>query len=129
MKNKHSKKLSPKELVWYILAGLLIFTGLFMVVFGIIGHQMNVPYEQNFIKQAEKNMFLEFRLFGLIFLGSGMIIGVIALVYFAKTADREIEKTIRRQQRLSSSLTAGMEIKPAVQTIEVEPEADKKPQE
>ena len=120
MKKENSKKLQVKELIWYFLAGILGFAGLFMMVFGIIGHHLGGNLEQNFIKQAEKNIVLDFRIWGIILLASGLVIALIALVYFARSADRDIEKAIRRQQRLNAQLTEGMEIKPAVQTIEVE---------
>lgn len=120
MKKENSKKLQVKELIWYFLAGILGFAGLFMMVFGIIGHHLGGNLEQNFIKQAEKNIVLDFRIWGIILLASGLVIALIALIYFARSADRDIEKAIRRQQRLNAQLTEGMEIKPAVQTIEVE---------
>ena len=120
MKKENSKKLQVKELIWYFLAGILGFAGLFMMVFGIIGHHLGGNLEQNFIKQAEKNIVLDFRIWGIILLAAGLVIALIALVYFARSADRDIEKAIRRQQRLNAQLTEGMEIKPAVQTIEVE---------
>ena len=120
MKKENSKKLQVKELIWYFLAGILGFAGLFMMVFGIIGHHLGGNLEQNFIKQAEKNIVLDFRIWGIILLAAGLVIALIALIYFARSADRDIEKAIRRQQRLNAQLTEGMEIKPAVQTIEVE---------
>lgn len=120
MKKENSKKIQFKELIWYFLAGILGFAGLFMMVFGIVGHHLGGSLEQNFIKQAEKNIVLDFRIWGIILLASSLVIALIALVYFARSADRDIEKAIRRQQRLNAQLTEGMEIKPAVQTIEVE---------
>ena len=130
MKKEKAAKLSIKELVWYIIAGVAMFAGVFMIIFGIIGHHMGGNLDQNFIKQAEKNIVLDFRIWGIILLASGMLIAVIALVVFAKSADRNIERTIRRQQRLDASITEAMEIRPAVQTIEVEskPVEEKKPE-
>lgn len=90
------------------------------MIFGIIGHHMSGNLEQNFIKQAEKSIVLDFRIWGIILLASGTIVALIALVYFAMRADRNNEKILRRQQRLSASSVEGLEIKPAVQTIEVD---------
>ena len=57
-------------------------------------------------------------MWGIIFLALGMFVVIVALNYFAKKVDRENEKTIRRQQRLSSSLAKDIEVKDAVQIIE-----------
>lgn len=130
MKKQNTNKIEFKELIWYFIAGVLAFGGIFMMIFGIIGHHMSGNLEQNFIKQAEKNIALDFRTWGIILLAAGVVIALIALVYFASKADRNNEKILRRQQRLNASLTEGMEIKPAVQTIEVDSTlVENKPQE
>ncbi len=130
MKKQNINKIEFKELIWYFIAGVLAFGGVFMMIFGIIGHHMSGNLEQNFIKQAEKNIALDFRTWGIILLAAGVVIALIALVYFASKADRNNEKILRRQQRLNASLTEGMEIKPAVQTIEVDSTlVENKPQE
>ncbi len=130
MKKQNTNKIEFKELIWYFIAGVLAFGGVFMMIFGIIGHHMSGNLEQNFIKQAEKNIVLDFRIWGIILLAAGVVIALIALVYFASKADRNNEKILRRQQRLNTSLTEGMEIKPAVQTIEVDSTlVENKPQE
>ena len=122
MKKEATKReIKGKELVWYIVAGVLAVLALTSLVFGIVGHYLPGSLEDNFIKQAEKNIVLDFRTWGVIVLAAAAIIATIDLLVFAKSSDREVEKTLRRQQRLANSSALNeMEIKPAVQTVEVE---------
>ena len=86
----------------------------------MIGHFMPGSVEDNFVKQAEKNIVLNFTWWGLILIGVAAVIAIIVLLVFAKQADRDTEKTIRRQQRLASAnVMKDMEIKPAVEEIDV----------
>ena len=120
MKKETKKQLPIKEIIWYIIAGFIAFGGVTMITFGLIGHFMNVPLEQNFIKQAEKEIVLNFTWWGLILLALGALVAIITLLVFAKVYDRDVEKTIRRQQRLeSSTLATEMEIKPAVEEVDI----------
>lgn len=118
------EKVSKKELAWYIIGGILAFFGLTLIVFGIIGNHMNTTTDNNFVKQAENavmsalNIKLDFRMWGIIFLLVGMIVVVIALNFNAKKTDREVEKTIRRQQRLNAGMNVNTEVKSAVEIIE-----------
>ena len=120
------KKISKKELVWYIIAGVFALAGLILIIFGIVGHALNVPLDKNWIKQGEKalqnaiHIPLDFRMWGLIFFGVGAIIAVITLSAFSKAIDRDAEKTIRRKQRLSSAALNNMEIKPSVVEVPAE---------
>ena len=122
MKKTSTRKVKVVELVFYILAGVVALVGLTSTVFGIVGHHLNVPLKDNWIKTAESNIVLDFRIWGIILLASAAVIAVIVLVIFAQGADRQYEKTLRRQQRLTSSAVSEMEIKPAVQTVDVTPE-------
>lgn len=118
---KEVRKISGKELAWYIVAGVVALLGLTSLIFGIVGHHLSVSLDNNFIKQAEKVIVLDFRTWGVIALAGAMVIALITLLVFAKISDRDIEKTIRRQQRIATSNALNdMEIKPAVETIEVE---------
>ena len=115
------KQIKGKELVWYIVSGVLAVLALTSLVFGIVGHHLPGNLDDNFIKQAEKAIVLDFRTWGVIVLAIAAIIATINLLAFAKSSDREVEKTLRRQQRLANSSALNeMEIKPAVQTVEVE---------
>ena len=108
------KKLSWKEIVWYVISG----------VFAIFGHHMNVPLNENFIKTAENalikalNIPFDFRIWGIIFLFVGLVIAIITLNVHAKKVDREVEKTIRRQQRLNAGLNEEIAVKSAVEIVE-----------
>jgi len=120
MKKDTKRVISTKELVFYIIAGFIAFIGLVSIVFGMIGHFMNVPLEENFIKQAEKQIVLNFTWWGLILFAVGALVAIINLLVFANIADRDIEKTVRRQQRLETSTVATeMEIKPAVEEVDI----------
>ena len=118
---KEVRKISGKELTWYIIAGVVALLGLTSLIFGIVGHHLSVSLDNNFIKQAEKVIVLDFRTWGVIALAGAMVIALITLLVFAKISDRDIEKTIRRQQRIATSNALNdMEIKPAVETVEVD---------
>lgn len=120
-KEATKREIKVKELVWYIIAGVLAVLALTSLVFGIVGHYLPGNLDDNFIKQAEKAIVLDFRTWGVIVLAAAAIIATIDLLVFAKSSDREVEKTLRRQQRLANSSALNeMEIKPAVQTVEVE---------
>ena len=119
-KENNRKGLHPVEWVFYSIAAVVAILGIVSLVFGIVGYHLNVPPEDNFIALAEAKIVLNFRYWGLILIGSGALIAVIVLSIFAQSADRKYEKNLRRQQRLSSSKISEMEIKPAVETIEVE---------
>lgn len=125
------KKISTKEFIWYAAAGLVIVFGIICMIFGIIGYHM--PATNNFVKEFEAKIPLNLRIWGIIFMAIGVIVGVIALVVNAKKADREIEKKIRREQRLAAQSNMNIEVKSAVQVIEEapveEPAPEKAPEE
>ena len=115
------KKVTTKEFIWYLGCGLLVFLGLVAVTFGIIGYHMNVPSEHNFIAQFEKKINFELRYIGLIFIAAGVVLSICVLVFNAKKADREIEKKIRREQRIAAQSNKTIEVKNAVEIIEEAP--------
>ncbi len=132
-----SSKVSGKEFAWYVIGGVFAVFGLTLMVFGIIGHHMNVPLADNFIKGTEEALIkaikipFDFRVWGIMFLLLGMFIVIVTLNYNAKKTDREIEKTIRRQQRLNAGMNTDIEVKSAVQVIEEpapEQVSEKKPE-
>ena len=102
-KKNHSAR---KERFWYVLGGFLAFAGLVFVIFGIIGDHMPVKASDNWVIYSQ-NMWLTnwsgmgYRYWGLILLGAGTLIAVIALVYFASSGDRDTERAARRAQRLA----------------------------
>lgn len=115
------KKVTTKEFIWYLGCGLLVFLGLVAVTFGIIGYHMHVPSEFNFIEKFEASIKFELRYIGLIFIGAGVLLSICVLVFNAKKADREIEKKIRREQRIAAQSSKTIEVKNAVEIIEEAP--------
>ena len=128
MKKTSTRKIKVVELVFYIISGILGLVGITSTVFGIVGHHLSVPRADNWIVTAEDNIVLDFRIWGIILIASAALIAVIILVIFAQGTDRAYEKTLRRQQRLTASQVSEMEIRPAVQTVDVTP-VDTKPEE
>lgn len=126
------KKVSGKEFAWYVAGGIFAIGGIALIIFGIIGSHMSVALADNFIKSAEEALInaikvpFDFRVWGIILLALGMLIVVLTLNYNAKKADREIEKTIRRQQRLNAGVSSTVEVKSAVKYIEEEPAVETK---
>lgn len=128
-------KVSGKEFAWYVFGGLFAVAGITLMIFGIIGHHMNVPLDNNFIKKAEEALSsaikvpFGFRVWGIIFLLFGMIAVACTLAFNAKKTDREVEKTIRRQQRINAGVEQKLEVKSAVEIIEEKPAIDVQPAE
>jgi len=126
-------KVSGKEFAWYVFGGLFAVAGITLMIFGIIGHHMNVPLDNNFIKKAEEALIsaikapFDFRIWGILLLLLGVIIISITLAYNAKKTDREVEKTIRRQQRINAGVEQKLEVKSAVEIIEEKPAIDVEP--
>lgn len=113
------QKITVVEFVWYAIASVIAIFGIILMVFGIVGHHLPGSLNDNFVKNAEKNLPLPFILSGVILVAIGVVLGIIVLCYYAKKADRDIERTIRRQQRLaaqnSNTITG---IKSAVEVVE-----------
>ena len=119
------KKVTTKEFIWYAACGLLIAFALICIVFGIVGYRMAGPTSENFIVQFEAKVFkkgkLDLRSFGLIVLAVSVVITVIVLCVNAKKADRDIEKKLRREQRIAASANSTIEVKNAVEVVEEKP--------
>lgn len=117
-------KLSGKEFTWYLTGATIAAFGVILMVFGIIGHHMNVAANNNFIKTAEKALIdaikvpFDFRIWGILIFVLGVAIVIIALAFNAKKADREIDKQLRRQQRQAALKDNTIEVKSAVEIIE-----------
>lgn len=123
------KKVTTKEFIWYAAGGLIIAFGLICVIFGIIGYRMTGPTSQNFIAEFEGKVFkkgkLDLRSFGLIIMAVGVIFSVVVLSVNAKKADREVEKKIRREQRIAAQANSTIEVKSAVEVVKEQPEESK----
>lgn len=117
-------KFSTKELVGYIISGIIVMFGLVLVVLGIVERNMDVVPSKNFLYQADQNVQsalgikLSFWEWGLIFMALGVIIAVIILCVCAKKADREVDRKLRRQARAGGAIDISSEVKAAVQIIE-----------
>lgn len=111
-------KITVVEFIWYAIASVITISGIILIVFGIVGRHLPGSLEDNFIKNAQKGLPLSFIALGVILVAVGAVLGIIVLCVYAKKADRNIERTIRRQQRLAaqSSEVAGM--KSAVEIVE-----------
>ena len=79
---------------------------------------MNAPIGENFIRQFEKKLPLDLRTFGIIFVAVGVLVGIIVLLWNAKRADRDIEKRIRREQRIAAQSSQSIEVKNACNFID-----------
>lgn len=112
------KKISTKEFIWYAAAGLIIVAGLILMIFGIVGYNVEGTIDSNFILKAEESMKIGFRFLGLIIMAAGILFGALVLLINAKRADRDVEKQIRRQQRISAQANATLEVKKAVEVVE-----------
>ena len=121
------KKVTTKEFIWYLGCGLLIFLGLICVVFGIIGYHMSSASGANFIETFEAKIKIELRFLGLILIAAGVVLSIGVLLFNAKKADREVEKKIRREQRIAAQNSKTIEVKNAVEVLEV-PVEEKKPE-
>ena len=97
-------KKSVKELVWYIIAGLLWIFGLSLMVTSIVGEYLPGLEKNNPILKAEETLIgwskLGFMSWGMIFLAIGAIIFVSVLLYYAKKTDIERDRALKRAQRL-----------------------------
>ena len=122
------KKVTNKEFIWYLACGLIAFIGVVTVVFGILGYHM--PSQLNFVEELEEKMKFELRFLGLILIAGAVVLSIIVLLFNAKKADREIEKKVRREQRIAAQNSKTIEVKQAVEVIQEpapqpEPEASK----
>ena len=122
------KKVTNKEFIWYLACGLIAFLGIVAIVFGILGYHM--PSQLNFVEELEEKMNFELRFLGLILIAGAVVLSIIVLLFNAKKADREIEKKVRREQRIAAQNSNNIEVKQAVEVIQepapkAEPEASK----
>lgn len=99
-------KIKVQELVWYIISGVIFLGGLVLGILNVIGYYLPGPSSDNIIRQAENDLIsalkipLDFLGWGLVLIGLGTVIGVIALLRYAHIDNLEKDKVARRQQRL-----------------------------
>jgi len=106
---KTKLKLSPKEYIWYIIAGALAIWGLVEIVLGIVVLYIPQTASDNVLLQMEKAYKAAFGLgflpWGLILLGIGILLGVIVLCACSTKGDKKSEKTSRRAARRTAMFT------------------------
>lgn len=107
VKTKKNRRISWKEWTFYAIAILIALFGLSLMITGIVGDNLGVSLENNPIKAAEKDFIatgfaMNFRNLGLVIIALGALVAIITLMVNAKKSDREHEKQLRRQERLSS---------------------------
>lgn len=107
VKTKKNHRISWKEWTFYAIAILIALFGLSLMITGIVGDNLGVSLENNLIKAAEKDFIatgfaMNFRNLGLVIIALGALVAIITLMVNAKKSDREHEKQLRRQERLSS---------------------------
>ena len=101
------KKLTKKELAWYIFAGVIAVVGLFSLVLGIVGEHLPVKASENWIITSESAWLsnwshMGYRFWGLILIAAAALIFCVALSLFAREGDRDTERALRRAQRLGA---------------------------
>ena len=100
-------KISIFELVWYILTGGIAVWGLTFITLGVIVRNIKSDSDLALADAAWKNaMKTNYFTAGVICLVTGVVLAVIVLLIFAKTADREVEKQQRRAARLAAANSA-----------------------
>lgn len=113
------KRVSTKEFIWYLVCGAVASFGLILLIFGIIGNHMpDVGRAENFVKQFQDSTNIDLRFVGLIIISVAVIVAVCALVFNARRAERDVEKKIRREQRLQAQASQTLEVKSAVEVVE-----------
>ena len=99
---------TKKEFAWYVVSGILVFIGVVLIIFDIIGDNIRVSVADNWILTAQNAVIewskinMDWRAWGIIFFLAGALVAVITLSVFAKGADRIVEKEQRRQARLAA---------------------------
>lgn len=129
-------KVNRKEIVGYAISGVIALFGIVLIILGIVERHMDVVPSKNYLLNAEQKVMVAlgvkigFRNWGLIFLALGVVIAMIILCVAAKSADRENDRQLRRQQRASSAIDISSEVKKAVEIVEEPaPEVSEKPTE
>ncbi len=99
---------TKKEFAWYVVSGILVFIGVVLIIFDIIGDNIRVSAADNWILTAQNAVIewskinMDWRAWGIIFFLAGALVADITLSVFAKGADRIVEKEQRRQARLAA---------------------------
>ncbi len=100
------KKVSTKELVGYIISGVIALFGVALMITHTVGVYLPVLNSNNAVVIAENAVInalkinLDFLGWGIIFMVIGVFIALMILLNVAKKVDYDVEKAQRRAQRL-----------------------------
>ncbi len=100
------KKVSTKELVGYIISGVIALFGVALMITHTVGVYLPVLNSNNAVVIAENAVInalkinLDFLGWGIIFMVIGVFISLMILLNVAKKVDYDVEKAQRRAQRL-----------------------------
>ncbi len=106
------KKVRTKELIWYIITGVIWVAGLGLLVTGIVGSYLPGLAKDNPIMKAEQSMAswlhmnLDFKWLGIILIVIGAVVATCVLLYYAKRHDIDQDRALKRAQRLGDSMSA-----------------------
>lgn len=105
---KNAKKLSRKEIFWYVLAAVIAVVGIVFLTLGIIGDHFQALFSENWIAASENGWLknwsgLGYRYWGIILIAASAFVAVVSLAYFAKEGDRDADRERRRAQRLGAT--------------------------
>jgi hypothetical protein len=135
-KPEQPKKIAGKELACYIVAGSFTLVGLVFYIFGLIGKFYNGLASDNWVAISEQAWLtnwskMGWKWWGLILIGIGVLIAIISLSAWAKVADRDEERNLRRQQRLvlEQNATTGVSTENAVEVKTEEKPVEAKPED
>lgn len=119
-KMKIKLPISKGELFWSIVASLIGVSGLVLSIIGIVGANLPVKLSDNGILQADMVFQgamggLTFTWFGVILVLLGSLVAVIFLNFYAKKADLDEERAIRKAQRMKILSSPVTEEKPVTE--------------
>ena len=103
-KNAKKAKMSKWEIFWTVIESIMGFAGLFLLVLGIIGDNLQILSSDNWILQAnlssKSSTGLTYREWGAILIVAAALLAALTLNHFAKKTDMDEERENRRAQRL-----------------------------
>lgn len=117
-KPKKHLKVAKFELASYIVGGILLLWGLGETVVGAVALALPLKNALRIANDTFKSLFgLDMLYWGITLMVMGALICVLVLIFYAKNADRDFEKSQRRAARLAkdnvSSTTVDAEVQEA----------------
>lgn len=126
MSESKKKRISQKELAWYIVAGVIATIALVFIIFGIIGNHYQGKASDNWVQVSEKAWLVNwsnmgYRWWGIVLMAIAAFIAIVTLLVFARSGDRDEERALRRRQRLMLEEEASKEAHPEIVNAEATP--------